>query len=121
MSWVGDAGTLLIAAGGLGTLTGVLLIPVQWRKIKSQSKVSDADAATRLSAAAVALLDPAQAEINRLESKLSHANLVMDQLTKKVRELQKESEDLRGRMLKMTKDLETAYQEIATLRGGLEP
>lgn len=109
-----SAATLILgilgSLGGLGGLGALLMVRVQRRKLVSESHNIDADAATKLSAASLALLEPARQEINRLEKKLTKA-------LEQVDALQAEVGSLRSQVSTMTKDLADSHDEIRRLTG----
>ncbi|MFJ1765078.1 hypothetical protein ACIOD2_32455 [Amycolatopsis sp. NPDC088138] len=98
------------ALGGLAGLGALLTVRGQRRKLLSESHNIDADAATKLSAASLTLLRPAQEEIDRLSRKLSDAVSQIDAL-------QAEVNSLRGQVSTMTKDLADSHDEIRRLTG----
>jgi septal ring factor EnvC (AmiA/AmiB activator) len=109
-----SAATLILgilgSLGGLGGLGALLMVRGQRRKLFSESHNIDADAATKLSAASLELLEPARQEIGRLEKKLTSALAQVDAL-------QAEVGSLRSQVSTMTKDLADSHDEIRRLTG----
>lgn len=101
---------ILGALGGAGGLVALLTVRGQRRKLLSESHSIDADAATKLSAASLELLEPARQEIGRLEKKLTSALAQVDAL-------QAEVGSLRSQVSTMTKDLADSHDEIRRLTG----
>lgn len=116
MDWkivVAMAGILVGTSG----ITALFLIPAQKRRIRSEGQLSEADAATKLSDAALKLLEPARQEIDRLNGRLTRAEERVHQLTEDLRSAQAEVADLRTQVFRATKDHASAIEEIHLLRG----
>ena len=117
MNW----GAIILAAGGLiGGATGVvslLTIRGQRRKLLSESKNIDADAATKLSEAAVELLEPARKQVKDMQAQLDRASKRIGDLEQALEGAQSEVTTLKGQLADMTKDLRTAHDEIRRLSG----
>lgn len=103
LQWLG-------ALGGIGGVIALMTVRAQRRKLLSESHNIDADAATKLSAASLALLEPARQEIDRLQKQLGEARA-------EVGALQAEVSTLRGQVSTMTKDLADSHDEIRRLTG----
>ena len=101
---------VLGSIGGLAGLGMLFTVRVQTKKLLSQSKDIDADAAAKLSAASQSLLEPAKREVEWLEKKLTQAREQIDAL-------QVEVSSLRGQVSTMTKDLADSHDEIRRLTG----
>jgi uncharacterized protein HemX len=97
----------ILGGGGFLGLVAFLLVPWQARKLRSESRLSDADAATRLSDSALKLLEPAQKQAQHLTEQLTAAQAKVTELETTVSRL--------------TKDLTAARQEIDDLRKGQNP
>lgn len=95
MNWVTALGPLLIAVGGFAGLAAILLVPAQIRKLRGDTTLSEADAAAKLSAASVAILEPAQRELARMTAQLVVAEQKIDALTGQVSALRDEVHGLR--------------------------
>lgn len=106
-------GTLL-GASGIG---GLLLIPSQKRKYRSEGQLTETDAATKLSDAALKLLEPARQEIDRLNNRLANAEQRVELLTEALRTAQAEVAELRSQVSRATKDHAAAIEEIQRLQG----
>lgn len=89
--------------GGTAGVVSVLTVRGQRRKIQSETKSLDADAATKISAASTALLAPFQASLEHITKQLAAA--------------QNEVTALRTQVGVMTRDLETAHARIRELEG----
>jgi hypothetical protein len=85
----------LILGSGLATFTTLLLVPSQIRKLRGETNLSGADAAAKLSAASVAILEPAQKELARMTAQLEVAREKIDDLTGQVSALCDEVQMLR--------------------------
>jgi septal ring factor EnvC (AmiA/AmiB activator) len=116
MGWISSLGPLLIALGGLGGLGAILLVPSQIRKLRSDGNLSEADAASKLSAASIALLQPAQQELARLSVRLVETSGVVDDLDSRLRASVAEVQQLRSQVAQMSKELAAAQEENASLR-----
>ena len=118
MGWLKDIAPLLIALGGLGGLAAVLLVPAQIRKYRSEGNLSDADAASKISAASVAMLEPAQNEMKRLEERLKKQNVRADQLKLKADELQSKLDSTTAELQTLRNVVSAMSKELAELKGG---
>lgn len=98
------------ALGGSAGLVSILTLRGQRRKIQAETRIIDTDAASKLSAASLALLEPARVEVDRLSRKLADASVQIDAL-------QAEVESLRGQVSTLTKDLAASHDEVRQLRG----
>lgn len=105
---------------GAGGITGLVLIPSQKRKFQSEGHLTEADAATRLSDAALKLLEPARQEIDRLNNRLTRAEERVEQLTNSLTAAQAEVSELRTQVSRATKDHAAAIEEIHRLQGGTQ-
>lgn len=131
MNW----GVVLQAASALGGITvliSVVSLPWVLRKMRSETKKTDseaeknkAEAAQVLGNTALAMLAPAQAEIDKLEKRLEKANTRADDLEvalgksqDRVRDLEAEVQELRNQVGAMSKELNELRDENHILRGG---
>lgn len=108
MNWA----TVLQAASGLGGLTVLIsLISLPWvlKKLRSDTRKTDADTAKVLSESALAFLAPARAEIGELEKSLRAAK-------SRVNELEAEVQLLRNQVGEMSKELGELREENTRLR-----
>lgn len=122
MNWLGIAG-LIVGGGGLGWLLKAFFIPAEKRKIHALAKISEADAAEKVSEIALKLLEPARQEIDRLNTRLATADTrlataedLVQKLTASLRSAQAEVSDLRNDIQRMTKDHTAAIEEIQRLQ-----
>lgn len=110
-AWLRDWGPLLIALGGGSGLTAVLLVPSQIRRLRSQGRLTDAQATHVITKAWADMLQPARTEIARLSK-------AVEDLENELRAAEAEAETLRGQLSLMSKELADAYAEIERLRTG---
>lgn len=109
--------TILQITSGLGGLTvlgAIVTLPWTLRKLRSETKKTDIDAAKVLSDSALALLAPARAEIGELEKRLRAAHA-------RVHELEAEVQGLRNQVGEMSKELGELRDENSVLRGHTPP
>lgn len=110
MNW----GGILQLASGLGGLTVLLaIVSLPWtlKKLRSDTKKTDADAAKVMTESAMAFLAPARAEIGELEKSLKAAKA-------RVNELESEVQQLRTQVSQMSKELTELKDENHQLRSG---
>lgn len=107
--------TLIGACAGLSS---PFYIRWQRKKLASEANVLDADAASKLSAAALELLQPAQEQARYLNSELGKANQEVARLRTALEESQAEATSLRTQMSQMGKEIARQQEEINELRGG---
>jgi septal ring factor EnvC (AmiA/AmiB activator) len=115
MNWAG----ILQVASGLGGLTvviAILSLPWTLKKIRSDTRKTDADAAKVLSESAIAFLAPARAEIGELERRLRSANQRVNSLEEALRKSEQEVATLRTQVGQMTKDMTELRDENERLR-----
>lgn len=117
LAWLKEFAPLLTALGGLSVLASVFLVPSQIRKIRGEGKLSEADAASKLSAASIALLEPAQTELKRLSDKLKETNQQANNLRDRLQAAEAELGELRTQVSTMSKELDVALAENRRLRG----
>jgi septal ring factor EnvC (AmiA/AmiB activator) len=108
--------TVVGGGGGLAGIGALFLIPGRLRKMRSESKLSDADAAAKLSESALKLLAPAQQQATYLTQELEKAGKRADDLAEQLRASQAEAESLRVQMSQMSKELIAAREEIVRRR-----
>ncbi|PWK81741.1 hypothetical protein C8D88_116153 [Lentzea atacamensis] len=113
------------ALGGLTVLAALVTLPWTLRKLRSDTRKTDADAAQVLSNTAIAMLEPANAEIDKLEKRLEKANSRVADLEsalgksqERVHELESEVRQLRSQVSQMSKELTEMTEENSRLRGG---
>lgn len=101
--------------GGAAGLTTLVTVRAQRRKLLSESKSVDADAAAKLSEAAVELLEPARRQVKDMEAQLDRATDRISRLEEALSSAHAEASTLRGQLADMTKDLRAAHDEIRRL------
>jgi septal ring factor EnvC (AmiA/AmiB activator) len=104
-SWI----PAIVSVSGIASL---LLVPAWKRKIRGDGHVSEADAASRLSDAALKLLEPARQEIDRLNRRLAEAH-------REINKLEAEVHSARDQVGTITKELQASREEIIRLGGGI--
>lgn len=106
---LGEILTIVLSAGALSAVVSLLMVPAQRRKIVGEGRLSEADAAAKLSATSIALLQPAREEIARLQKDLAMAH-------ENVSSLRIRMDNLSSEVGRLTKDLTFANAEIGRLR-----
>ena len=84
------AAQILTVLGGVGGIGALLRIRSEMRKLRSEAKRLDADSEGQLTHAAVALLAPAQQQVDWLTTLLKSANQQIADLTKRVHDLEQQ-------------------------------
>lgn len=102
----------LIALGGFAGLGSFFTIGIQRKKLLSESRLSEADAAARVSDTALKLLAPAQEQLERLQRQLREANERSERLASDLLQARADAADLRC-------ELDSARNEIHALRARL--
>ncbi|GLW91780.1 hypothetical protein [Actinokineospora globicatena] len=102
MNMLTELGPVLMALGGLGGLAAVLVVPGQLRKLRSESRLSDADAVAKVGQLSVAMLEPARQELAKVSSDLRAAHAELD--------------TLRERIKLLMQQVDSQQQEITRLR-----
>jgi peptidoglycan hydrolase CwlO-like protein len=110
MNW---ASVLQIASGlgGLTVLLAIVSLPWTLKKLRSDTRKTDAEGVKFLTESAVAFLAPARAEIGELEKSLKAAKV-------RVNELEAEVQQLRNQVGEMSKELTELKHENHRLREG---
>lgn len=108
MNWLAFVSAVVVAALGGGVAT--------WFLVPAQRRLSDADAAAKLSEAALKLLAPANEEIDRLNKRLRTADESIERLTAHLRTTEAEMNGLLQQVDRAKKDLDVALEENRRLR-----
>ncbi|MFB9924883.1 hypothetical protein ACFORO_25945 [Amycolatopsis halotolerans] len=100
-----------LGAGGVGVLLDLVRARKQAKKITAETELTDANAADKLTGAALKLVEPLTKQLQAAEDRCGRLN---DQL----QAAQAEVQQLRTQVELLTKDVAAKQSEIDRLRGG---
>lgn len=116
MGWLSGIGPWLIAAGGLGGLAAVLLVPGQLKKLRSEGDVNISGASKAMNAIALDLLKPAREEIQRVTVKMKETEDHCDQLKRTLDETKDQLEAANDQIANLVKRVEALTRKTTFLQ-----
>lgn len=114
-------GDIVVAALGLlggGSLTGLLLVKRQARKVSADAQVSEATAAEVLSKTAASLVEPLSRQLKEAEGRAHNLNVQLTQTQGELTMAQSEVQQLRSQVQQLTADVTRLTEENERLRTG---